>query len=292
MKLSLNRYIIIIKYYYIKEGVIITADMHTHSEFSHDSVCKTEDMCLSEIQKGTSVMAVTDHCDVFAFDTYDVYTPIKNSCMEAKRLNEKFGDKLRVLSGVEVGEGFWFPKECRKIETLCDYDVILGSVHCVKYKDMTMAYSRINFSELDKETVADYYKTYLSDIMTMINNADFDILTHMTCPINYIKGKFKIDLDLRQYEEDFSKILSEIIKREKSLEVNTAAFKVLGAFMPDEWLIKMYYDMGGRLITIGSDAHIAENASNNFETAKKVLKEIGFKKLYYYEKRKPIAYDI
>ena len=91
------------------------ADMHTHSKYSHDSVCPIEDMCLSEMKKGTKIFAVTDHCDVFSFNDYDIFSPIQDAYEQVKVLNEKYGGKCMLLSGVEIGEGFWFPEQYEKI---------------------------------------------------------------------------------------------------------------------------------------------------------------------------------
>ena len=55
------------------------ADMHTHCEYSHDSVCKMEDMCLAQIEKGARFFAVTDHFDTGYHMRYDIFTPIKES---------------------------------------------------------------------------------------------------------------------------------------------------------------------------------------------------------------------
>ena len=62
-------------------------DLHTHSEFSHDSVCKIEDMCLAQIARGTKVMAVTDHCDGWFFTERDVFAPIRQSVETVKALD-------------------------------------------------------------------------------------------------------------------------------------------------------------------------------------------------------------
>ena len=80
----------------------IIADMHTHSESSHDSVCPIEDMCLAQMEKGTNVMAVTDHGDIYSYNDYDIYTPIKKASETVQMLNEKYKDKMLLLSGVEI----------------------------------------------------------------------------------------------------------------------------------------------------------------------------------------------
>ena len=268
----------------------LVADMHTHSQNSHDSQCKIEDMCFSQIERGTKIFAVTDHCDVFSYKDYDIYTPISNSADTARTLNEKYGGKCLILSGVEISEGFWYNNEYEKIHSLLPYDVILGSVHCVKFKDFEMPYSKIDFSKFTSELIYNYLDCYFNDIITMLNTTDFDILAHITCPLRYITGKYGIKVNLSVFDSKITEILKTIINKGIALEVNTSGYAVLKGSIPDKEILKKYFDMGGYLITLGSDAHIAENASYCFDNAIENLKEIGFKNIFYYKERK--AYQI
>ena len=73
---------------------------------------------------------------------------------------------------------------------MLSYDVILGSVYCVKYKDFETPYSGIVFSEFTNEQIYSYMDSYFNDMLEMITTTDFDVLAHMTCPIRYITGKY------------------------------------------------------------------------------------------------------
>ena len=266
--------------------------MHTHSENSHDSICKIEDMCVSQLNKGTFIFAVTDHFDTDSFMDYDVFTPIKTACKTAYALNEKYKGKLLVLRGIEISEGFLYPEIYKKAISMEEYDVVIGSVHLVRYKDLTYAYSKIDFSSLSNQTITEYIDAYFDDVITLTETTDFDILAHLTCPLRYIKGKYKIGVDMLKYEKKIEKILGEIIKKGIALEVNTSSFGLLGEFMPSVDILKKYYDMGGYLITLGSDAHTCDNASKNFDEAVKQIKKTGFENIYYYKNRKPIKIEI
>ena len=261
------------------------ADMHTHSRFSHDSLCPIEEMCLSQIQKGTGVFAVTDHCDVASFRDYDVFTPIRDSYRTVEALNQKYADKCQILSGVEISEGFWFPEQYQKIHDLEPYDVIIGSVHCVKCKDLEMAYSKIDFSRLSSEKIHEYLVCYFEDMITMLQTEDFDVLAHLTCPLRYIEGKYRLLVDLSKYDSLIKTILKIAIERKIALEINTSSYDALRDFMPGEMIIRRYYDMGGRLLTFGSDAHIAGNASVHFEDALRAARKLGFEHICYYKER-------
>ncbi len=259
------------------------ADMHTHSEFSHDSTCKIEDMLLSQINKGTNIFAVTDHLDVYSYLDYDVFTPIHSSNAEARRLSEKYADKCKVLSGVEVSEVWWAPEVYEK-ETF-DLDLIIGSVHLVRCPEHSEDYSKIDFSQFTQEQIYSYLDLYFKDVISFLDTADFDILAHLTCPIRYIVGKYHRTVDLTRFEDEIDEILKRVIKDKKAFEINTSSFDMLDDFMPSREIIEKYYALGGRLITFGSDAHVPENASVNFDKALAFAKKVGFENICYYEKR-------
>ena len=107
-----------------------------------------------------------------------------------------------------------------------------------------------------------------------------------THPRRY-EEKYK-ELNPEKYQGDIEKIIQKGI----ALEVNTSSFGILNDFMPSVDILKKYRDMGGYLITLGSDAHVAKNASLYFGEAIDALKKIGFKNIYYYKNRKPYQIEL
>ena len=272
------------------DGMI--ADMHTHSEFSHDSVCKIEDMCLAQIEKGTEIFAVTDHLDCFLYNDYDIFTPIANARKAVEELNKRYTDKLLILSGMEIGEGFWHLDVYKKAIGMLDCDVIIGSVHSVDYKNCSGSYATVDFTKFTTDEIYEFLDIYFHDLLKMVDATDFDILAHLTCPLRYINGKYRKEITLERFEKIIDTILEKIIEKGIALEVNTSSYDRLNSSMPDEGILKKYYSMGGRLITLGSDAHISQNASSNFKAAIEMLKRIGFDRMYYYQKRTPKEIEI
>lgn len=264
-------------------------DLHTHSENSHDSQCKIEAMCQAQIARGAGVMAVTDHADIYSFADYDIYTPIKRDYETVSELNEKYKGQIQLLAGVEISEGFLFPEQYEKMRTLVPYDVVLASVHCVRYKEFRKAYAATDFSKFTEEEVYEYLDAYFTDVLDMMKVTDMDVLTHLTCPLRYITGKYGFVIDLKRFADKIQEILQYVIDHEYALEVNTSSYNVLNDFMPGRDIIKQYYAMGGRTITLGSDAHVVENAAIHFEKAIAFLKEIGIENVYYYKNRKKYA---
>ena len=268
----------------------IYADMHTHSEFSHDSTCPIEEMLEAQLKNGTNIFAVTDHCDLLFYEKIDVFTPILKSCRKVMELREKTG--AEILTGIETCESFWYPEQHQKALSLFDFDVVIGSVHTVLYGDNPIPYSHIDFSTYTNEEINKYLTCYFNDMKKMVETTDFDVLAHLTCPLRYIQGKYGRKVDLSPYLCQIEEILHLIIKRGISLEINSSSLTDYNLLMPEESILKIYKNMDGKLLTYGSDAHTSQNASNNIEQVHEIAKKLGFNGLYYYKKRKPIKYEI
>lgn len=266
------------------------ADMHTHSENSHDSLCPVEEMLLSQRARGTQVFAVTDHFDTDSYQRYDVFTPIKKAHEAVGRSNELYPD-MTVLRGVEISEGFWHPEVLKDIYSL-SYDVIIGSVHLVRYEGYRGAYSAIDFSSFSDEELHAYLDAYFDDVIALLDTTDFDILAHLTCPLRYIVGKYKRTVNIDRYSGKIGEILRRVIADGKALEINTSSLALLGDTMPGIDIIREYKSLGGELVTVGSDAHVSENASYGFKRAMEMLKSLGFGAIYYYKNRKPYKINI
>ncbi len=269
-------------------------DLHTHTEQSHDSLTSPENACLGAIKNGLDGIAFTDHCDVEFSEETDVITPIKRSVKAAEEMRLKFGNRLEVFSGVEIGEGLWHADTDSEVLNACAYDEVIRSVHAVRYKNHEKPYSAIDFSDWSDEKIRDYLKTYFSDLKETLKTLDGDIAAHITCPLRYIAGKYGKSVDMSVFKNDTDEILKTIISCGYALEINTSNLVCGGSgiLMPDKQIISRYRELNGELITLGSDAHVPENSGIKFDKIITMLKAIGFSRLYKYEKRKPVSTEI
>ena len=265
-------------------------DTHTHTDNSTDCRQTIDELCLSAIEKGISSITITDHADQQDFSETNAFNRITKSFNDTDYAKTKYKDKLKVLKGIEFGGINYATAEEKTILSAPDIDVVIGSVHLALLGDIDNFFSHIDFSVYTDEFLDDYFKKYLFEVLLTAKSDDIDILAHLTCLLRYINGKYKRSVNALDFKKEIKEILSELVKHNTALEVNTSGIgSFYGEYMPQEEFIKMYYDMGGRLITLGSDSHIPENVGNAFTEAKEMLKSIGFKEYYYYEKRKPIA---
>lgn len=259
-------------------------DMHTHSENSHDSDCPVAKMEKSERERSMAGFAVTDHADIEYADKVDISAIAK----KAREDISKTDSKIKILYGIEMGEAIWHRETAERLIREYDFDAVIGSVHAVRFSGYDMPYSGIDFGKMGRETAKEYLSKYFSDMEEMIKTCDFDILAHLSCPLRYINGKYALGIDLSEYSDRIDGILKLIISRGIALEVNSSCVypgNGYNVFMPEEWVIKKYLELGGYLITTGSDAHTEKNAANGFTELYALLKRLGVKNTYYYEKR-------
>ena len=262
---------------------------HTHSKYSSDSTAQLEDICRNAISKGITAIAITDHVALWCHETDFDPTTILACKKEVFELREKYKDKLNLLFGMELGEHHVNPTFIQKALDVGDFDVVLCSLHdCVPLSSAPIKRHFITntFASFTKEQRIEIVKNYYSILKKAASTQDYDILSHITYPLRYICIREKLEFDVNLIMDDVKFLLQTVIKRGKALELNTSNAND-GFFMPDENILRLYKEMGGELITLGSDAHVPEKVDNGLELGKQLLKKCGFTKYYYYEKRTP-----
>ncbi len=242
-------------------------------------------MLRSALEGGLAGIAITDHSDIEFFDRTDIKSIVRNSVLEAEALPET------VFTGSEIGEALWYPEVAEKILKNNRLDIVLGSVHAVRYGEYKMPYSQIRFSEFSDEMIAEYLSSYFNDMTEMISTCDFDVLSHLTCPLRYICGKYFKKADIDAFSDKIDSILRLIIEKSIALEVNTSCLDTdYNRLLPDIPIIKRYKELGGYLITLGSDAHIPSRVGFGFSKTAEQLYALGFDHFYYYKSRIAIPY--
>ena len=118
---------------------------------------------------------------------------------------------------------------------------------------------------------------------------DFDSLGHLDYLIRYIPPCCgEKDYVFKEYREVMDEIFKLLISKNKAMEINTAGLiKGLSCFHPKLEALKRYLELGGRLITIGSDGHSPDKIATEFAKTEELLKSCGIKGYYVYKKRQP-----
>lgn len=268
-------------------------DMHTHTVHSHDATSDPEELCLKEMELNMAGVAFTDHFDNHLSRTVDHKERICASVSAAQELALRFSDRLKLIRGIEIGEEIWDREMAQKARQYADFDVILGSVHAVRYKDLQIPYSLFDFTDKDDAYIHGFLTQYFSDLLEMVSTTDLDILTHLSCPLRYLIGKFGKKIDLSRYDAQIDAILDKAVQRHLALEINTSGINTpFARYFPDLEYVQRFISKGGYIITLGSDAHSAQNGGKGINRLAKELKDMGIHTAYYYLDRIPIPYEL
>ena len=254
-------------------------DMHTHSTFSHDGREELQDMLAVAQKKGVAFYGVSEHFD-FDYDlsvlsNQDLCAKILTQSGEryfhaARHLQEDYEGVMNVAIGAEFG---YSDDENVKARYVAEYekfrpDYVINSVHCMDGKDF--AHFQV---EGDKRRV---YSAYLSTIRRSLDAPyPYHIVGHIGYAARYVPFE-DVSFDLSVFGEQLDDIFRTIIQKDKILEVNTASKQLLQRSIPDKTLLKRYYDLGGRKLCFGSDAHFSSRIADKWEETVQTLKEIGF----------------
>lgn len=257
-------------------------DFHLHSEHSMDSIASMEDMVLSAISKNFKSICFTDHVDLdstaqridFSFRESDYFRNIN-------KVKYKYIKDIEVLAGVEIGMQLHLFERYNKLITDYPFDFVLMSIHSVNQMDI----SGDGFLEGLDPLLA--LENYYNDMYNSINNYNnFDIVGHF----DYIDRYFSDYDKIPRYDEYYylvRKILELIIKNGKGIELNTAGMRYgLKYFHPKIQILKLYKELGGEIITIGSDAHRPQDLGYEYRTAERLLSDLNFRYIYLFKDRK------
>jgi len=256
-------------------------DSHMHTVNS-DGRGTVEEMCRSAVEKGVRGITVTDHADMNFYESRDTYNRIKEANRQNRLAQETWEDKLEVFCGVELGEYLYEPESAKKILGLMDYDEVLCSIHLVPAARWEKPYNRIDFANdgTDAELI-DYMRLYFDLLSETVDAFDFNVLAHIACPVRYMTTKHGRFIDVMRFEPKIKEILKKVIDRGIALEWNSAGLRY------NEEIFALYYSMGGRLVTLGSDAHFPKDIARGFDDFRDALKACGFTHYHYYKNGQP-----
>ncbi|GAA0745934.1 histidinol phosphate phosphatase [Clostridium oceanicum] len=253
-------------------------DTHLHTEFSTDSKMKIEE-AIKASQKSNLGIIVTEHMDL------GLKGEEKNFCFDVDEYFSEYNKyKInKVLLGIEIGLEKEHLEEARKIINNNPFDYALGSIHLVDGNDL---YYKDFYKDKSKKEA---FNRYLEVMFETLKKFDFvDSLGH----IDYISRYAYYD-DKELYYEDYYERIDEILKlisnREIAMEINTRRLDDDKAFKNLLKIYKRFNELGGKIVTIGSDSHDLKSIGKNFDKAKYIADSCNLKVVYH--KNRKIYYD-
>ncbi len=211
------------------------ADMHIHSKYSFDSKMEIRDIIDKLEAQKVKYLALTDHIEFSTQPVGEVIHRIKNRNKEIDKLQNTTNIKL--IKGVEISEPHLYESEMEYLQDIEDLDLIIGSIHHIY---------RMPIGKMSH--LKNAYTIYYQSMLKMVEKANIDVLAHM----DYIKRRIsQNDFDYELIKE----ILSTIINKGITLEINTSGYRRCREYFPSDDILDEYISLGGKNITFGSDAH-------------------------------------
>lgn len=257
------------------------ADYHLHTNFSIDSKMLMEVACDEAIRHGLPEICFTEHVDFVREDESTGYFAPDAYFAEIARCRELFKGRLTIRAGAEVGESHRFRVEQDKLTSDYPFDFILGSLHWVGADTaMEPAY----FAGQSREQA---YGRYFEELLLLARTGDFDALTHLDVPKRYefpAHGAF----DSSEFAEEIREVLNACIERGVGIELNTGSMRrTEGDPSPSPEVLGWYRDLGGEILTLGSDGHRPAHMAHEFDRALAMIRAAGFTHLTTFDKRQP-----
>lgn len=254
-------------------------DYHVHSLHSSDSKASLEDISHTALNKGLKEIVITDHFEPTSLGNEHTYfNPVAQGAA-IEILNEELAGKLLIRQGVELGQPHHYSELIKELKDKVNFDYIIGSAHKDEYD--------IDVNQLDyrQEDLDNISRKYLKELLLMVKANQFDCIGHLDLIKRYASRQ-GITLSLSSYQEQLEEIFRILINNGKGIEINTSGLReAMNSFMPDFDIVSLYKELGGEIITIGSDAHQTKDVGEGLDLAIDMLTHVGFRYITVFDKR-------
>ena len=260
----------------------MTCDLHIHSQYSFDGTASLEEICRSAREYSIDIIALTDHCDMLdGFEGISAYLSDEQELKDAFEKLDKTG--LQVLYGVEMGNPHEYPRETEAFLANRKFDFIIGSIHFLP--DGSDIY-KLPYST--PEEIDDMFRQHFLSMQRLAEYGGFDTLAHLDYPIRKLQGKLP-SVSVSAYRGLIEPILHTLVQKGIALEINTrGTYDWQNRVGPEDWVLELYRKLGGKYVTIGSDAHVTKHVGAGFAEAAAALERTGFDSYTIYKDRCPV----
>jgi histidinol-phosphatase (PHP family) len=258
----------------------IPLDYHMHSTASCDSRATMAEMCRSALQRGIREIAFTEHFDPKPEDICAGYYQPDGYFAALDEARREFAPQgLTIRAGVELGEHHLYSDVHRPVLDAWPYDVALGSLHWVGDDSVFDAdYFRAH-------SPRDAFEAYFTELAAMVRFGGFDVLAHADVikrAAYPVYGHFAI----AEWEALVREVWAACIDQGIGIEINTAALRqAVHEVHPGPESLRWYREMGGDILTIGSDSHRPDHVGYGLDVALDAARAAGFTRLASFERR-------
>lgn len=274
------------------------ADYHVHTQFSDDSVYPMEDVVKDAVGLGLEEICITDHVDYGVKVDWDSGQEIRyrrgnplanvdypRYMAKIEEMRRKYGGQIAIKLGMEFGVQTHTVPQFQTLFRRYPFDFVILSIHQVEDREFWTQ----EFQE--GRTQQEYNRRYYEEMLSVVRAyKDYSVLGHLDLIKRYDKAGI---YPFEEVKSIVAEILKTAIADGKGLEVNTSFHRYgLTESMPSVDLLRLYRELGGSIVTIGSDSHAPAHLGTHIEEAKRLLKDLGFESFCTYQRMQPVFHPL
>ncbi len=279
-------------------------DYHIHTRFSCDSESRMAAVCETAIARGLHEVAFTDHLDYGPDDLPNYFQPVEYLA-DIERCRARYGDRLTIRAGLEVGEPHLFAQEVGAVLAVGTFDFVIGSAHYAASLNLSISKGAASLnlpiskgadglqcawkSPFFEQPLRQAYEAYFRQVVHLAAEGDFDVLGHLDL-VKRDAHKFGKPYDgPGPYADMIRAALRSIVERGKGIEINTSALykgRGMDETCPSIEILRWYRELGGEILTFGSDSHSPDKIGAHFDVALDMARSVGFTHLASFEQRR------
>lgn len=273
---------------------MLPMDIHTHTCCSPDSGAVLGDMLRRAESLGLTAFGVTDHIELCRFfsqgfygtqprneeDFYDYAARYERSLDACTLAKDLYGGAMQIVCGIEMGEPNADPALAESLLQDKRLDFVIASLHELPGK------LDFYFLDYEKEDPKALLHTYFDTVLQICQWGRFDVLGHLTYPLRYMADAGITDVT--PFRDCIAASFEAVIRNGKGIELNTSGYRqTYGRPFPHKELLQLYRDLGGTILTLGSDAHCPEDVGGGIAQGTALAKACGFDKVCYFLRHEP-----
>jgi histidinol-phosphatase (PHP family) len=260
-------------------------DAHNHTFFSEDCKASLKEMIESAISKGIRHYTITDHLDLDYQDKrfkFDLDHQTRKAAIN--EIKELYKNDINIYYGLECGVQPHIIKDAEEIILKEQFDFVIASMHTTHKKDL---YTQDFYQGL---TPLEAYKAYINEFAQCLELMDqYSVVGHLDIVKRYELSLNEVSLE--DVKTEIIEFLKVVIRKGKGIEINTSGYNdIFQHAFPHPTILRWYKELGGSIITLGSDAHFPDKIAQHYEKALKVIEEYGFENIMVFKKM--IPYEI
>jgi histidinol-phosphatase (PHP family) len=245
---------------------MIPHDFHIHSNYSADSHASMSELCARAVALGIPEIGFAEHYDLHPDENPRDWLRLEPWWAELEKCRAAFSGRLFIRAGIEIGEPHLFAAEAQAMLSRAAFDYAIGSLHWVGRR-------------------AVFDPAYFEELERMTRMGGFDVLGHLDVPARASSDRRGCYNPLL-YEGPIRAVLNNCIKHGIALDVNTSALRRRAQIlMPGLDILRWYVEMGGRHVTLGSDAHRSDQVAAGLDQAMGAISAAGLKCVTRFERR-------